>query len=367
MIRSRGRARRDQAFPASGSARCAARPAVGRWGCVLLFAVAAAFFATADAVASPRYPATAGQETAVLGGTNYIDAHRLMVRFGLDEEWLKPSRRAKFSSAWTTVELETDSREILFNGLRVFLGDGVMLHHGHLWISRVDAEKIIGPLLKPALHADTARRPQVIVIDAGHGGTDTGTRNTKLKLDEKDHALDLAKQLGGILSREGYRVLYTREDDRFIPLEDRAAFSNRAKADLFVSVHFNAAVPEVHGIETYILTPQYQRSTGQAKRGDGDGEVLPGHRADPWNAVLGYQIHRQLVRELEPVDRGLKRARFLVLREVECPAVLVEAGYLSNEAEARKIATPAYRSRIAQAIAHGIATYASQVATARKG
>src|SRR5690606_39654002 len=68
------------------------------------------------------------------------------------------------------------------------------------------------------------------------------SRNTKLKLDEKDHALDLAKQLGGILSREGYRVLYTREDDRFIPLEDRAAFSNRAKADLFVSVHFNAEI-----------------------------------------------------------------------------------------------------------------------------
>lgn len=362
MARSRGNAAPRAGLPAIAKP---SPPGSSRWRHCGRALIAIGVVALAPLASGATFPATDGQPTVVLSGSNYVDAHAFAARYGLEVTWIQPARRVRLGSAWTTIELEADRGEISYNGLRVFLGDGVLLHRGRLWVSRLDAEKLLGPLLRPALHAATARAPRTIVIDPGHGGTDTGTRHAGLKLDEKKYALDVAQRLGAILEREGYRVVLTRQDDRFVPLADRAGISNRAKADVFISIHFNSAVPAVRGIETYVLTPQHQRSTGQAKRSDGDREPLPGHRSDPWNAVLGFQIHRQLVDRLEAVDRGLKRARYVVLREVECPAVLVEAGYLSNDAEARKIATPAYRSAVAEAIAHGLATYASQVAAAQ--
>jgi N-acetylmuramoyl-L-alanine amidase len=318
--------------------------------------------------APERFPATAGLGTFVIGGAHYVDAHAFLARSGLERSWMVPGRKARFASRMVTVELEADTRETTFNGLRLLLGDPTVLHRNGLWISRLDAEKLLGPLLRPELYGPTGRLPKLIVIDAGHGGKDTGTRNERLGLDEKALALDVARRLAALLEKEGYRVLMTRTDDTFIPLGERAEFANRAKADLFISIHFNSVhgSPAVRGAETFILTPQYQRSTSAQKSDEGDRVEQAGNVADPWNAVLGFQIQRQLLNRLGTVDRGLRRARFAVLRLVECPAVLVEAGYLSNDEEARKIATPEYRSAIAEAIATGIAGYSAQVAAAKK-
>jgi N-acetylmuramoyl-L-alanine amidase len=326
-------------------------------------------FGAPAVAADERFPVTSGQPTAVLFGAHYIDATVLFTRHGLERTWLVPARRARFANAWSKLELEADKREFTFNGLRLFLGDAVLLHRNTLWLSRLDAEKLIGPLLKPSLFAASARAPRVIVIDAGHGGQDTGTRNAKLALDEKGFTLDVAKRLAALLEREGYQIVMTRSDDRFVPLAERAEVANRAKADLFVSIHFNSVEksPEVRGSETYILTPRYQRSTADNKSADTDRVEQPGNAADAWNAVLGFHIQRQVLQRLNSFDRGLKRARFVVLRLVECPAVLVEAGYLSNEAEAKAIASPEYRAGIAEAIANGIAAYHVQVATVKKG
>ena len=95
----------------------------------------------------------------------------------------------------------------------------------------------------------------------------------------------------------------------------------------------------------------------------------PANEHDHWNAVLGYQIHRAMINGLKSADRGLKRFRYSVLRSVDCPAVLVEAAFLSNDAEGRKVSTPAYRQRIAESIARGIKQYAAirQPAKPKKG
>ncbi len=309
--------------------------------------------------------ATSGISTAVLSGAHYVEAATFLGRYGLTYQRLTPTR-ARFSSAWTKIELEADKREMTLNGIRVFLGDPVVAHRKTLWVSRLDAEKLFGPLLKADEYAGTARRPRIIVVDAGHGGQDTGTRNAALKLDEKSFTLDVARRLAGILESQGYKVVMTRTDDRYIGLKERAEIANRANADLFVSVHFNSVEksPQVRGSETYILTPRFQRSTSETKSSDDDRQLQPGNVGDPWNAVLGLQVQRHLLDQLETFDRGLKRARFAVLRLVECPAVLVEAGYLSNEQEARKIATAEYRAAIAEAVANGIAAYDVQVTTA---
>jgi N-acetylmuramoyl-L-alanine amidase len=197
------------------------------------------------------------------------------------------------------------------------------------------------------------------VIDAGHGGNDSGTRNQARKLNEKTFTLDVAKRLQTLLAGGPWQVRMTRTDDRFIELSDRAEFANNAKADLFISIHFNAvaAGSDVRGTETYVLTPQFQRSTSSAKSGPEDKVAYPGNRHDARNAVLGYHMHRQLLAKLKSEDRGYKRARFAVLRLVDCPGVLVEAGYLSNDAEAAKIANAGYRGDIAEALFAAIQAY----------
>src|SRR5690606_11814780 len=111
----------------------------------------------------------------------------------------------------------------------------------------------------------------------------------KLGLEEKRITLDVTLRVKKMLEAQGYRIVLTRSDDRFVELADRAQIANRASADLFVSIHFNAfPQPNINGTETYIVTRRGQRSTSTVKREASDNDVLPGNAMDPWNAVLGY-------------------------------------------------------------------------------
>lgn len=313
-----------------------------------------------------RNPTTSTPATLKLNGVAYIDAKVFFARYGLKPEWLAPNTRLAFANRWTRIEIEYDKREALLNGLRVYLGDPVTARPGTLYLAQIDAEGLFAPILRP--NALKITRPlRTIVIDAGHGGKDTGTQNKQFKYDEKNFALAVANQLQKQLSGSGWRVLMTRSDDRFIDLGARSEMAAKAGADLFLSIHFNAAgAATVNGTETYILTPRYQRSTSSERLGSTDAIAQPGNDHDAWNTVLGYHIHRQLLSRLGSADRGLKRARFAVLRQAPCPAVLIEAGYLSNAIEARKIATTAYRQSIAEAVAAGVRYYAAALDTAAK-
>lgn len=301
-----------------------------------------------------------------IGGITYIDAGAFFARYGLKAKWVEPHQRQLFYSHWTRIEIAFDQREITYNGMRVFMGEPTIMRNRTLYIPQIDAEHLLAPILRPA--GLVAPRPlRTIVIDAGHGGKDSGTHNASLKLDEKTFTLDVASRLAAILGQGSWRVVMTRTDDRFVELADRAARATAAGADLFISIHFNAVggVPTVKGTETYILTPRHQRSTSSDRHHASDHDEQPGNAYDQWNAVLGYNIHRQLLGKLGTQDRGLKRARFAVLRLSTCPAVLVEAGYLSNADEARRIADARYRSDIAEAVANGVKAYADALATAK--
>ena len=172
--------------------------------------------------------------------------------------------------------------------------------------------------------------------------------------------LDVALRLERLLRARGYRVVQTRQKDRFVEFDDRTQLIRKTGADLFISIHFNAfRDAAVGGTETYVMTPRYQRSSPQAEQSRSMmTTTYQGNRYDDWNILLGYHLHRELVNELELADRGLKRFRYRVLRNATCPAVLVEAAFLSNLQEGRKVSTAAYRQRIAQAIADGVSAYA---------
>ncbi len=307
-----------------------------------------------------------------ISGVAYDDLLDFGRRFGLAVTWTKPGRELRLHSQWTKLEFTSGSREIGWNGLRIFLGEPARPRQGGLWLATSDLAATLTPLLKP----DAVPPPgelKLIALDAGHGGADPGAENRKLKLREKDLTLDLARRLKPLLEERGYRVLMVRDRDmRFsnspsVDLPKRAEVANQAGADLYLSLHFNALPGDsrVHGIETYAFTPSGQRSTASSLHRSSDKTARPVNRHDHWNMVLAAAVHTRMVDELAAADRGLKRARWAMLRELDCPGILVEAGFVSNEAEGRKIGTPGYRQRIARAIARGVDDYANRLRPAR--
>ena len=327
-----------------------------------LWVMVALFFA-GIAVSRVRAGAT-GWRPVRIYQVDYVSADEMAAHYGLKLTWLEKKKRLRLENGSTKIELEVNDREISWNGLRVFLSETIAPYQDSLCLSLDDVRSTVEPLMRP-LAPGLRSRPHLIAIDAGHGGNDSGTRNQRLNLQEKTFTLDVALRLKSALEKLGYRTLLTRTSDRYVPLEERPAAANRARADLFISIHFNSLENDgaVRGIETYSLTPAGQRSTVAESHRAADEKAQPGNRTDPWNILLAATIQRRLVDDLNAVDRGVKRARFVVLRTTQCPAVLVEGGFLSNSAEARKLATPAYREQIARAIAGGVRHYVAGVET----
>lgn len=265
-----------------------------------------------------------------------------------------------FGNAWRTLDLKHDSREIWLDGRRIFLGQGVVAIAGRLWINSIDVEATLRPLLDPRHYQAVLRPVGTIWIDAGHGGRDRGTHNDPLALSEKHLALDVALRLGAILESQGFEIRQTRTEDIYVDIAERGEMSRAA--DLLVSIHFNAAGnTQARGTEVYALTPAGQASTGGSPGSDDEFPVEMGNATDPWNVLLGFQVQHAMLEKLGTVDRGLKRARFAVLRLTDVPAVLIEAGFLSNDEEAQEIASVDRRREIAESIANGIVTYVNLV------
>ena len=171
-------------------------------------------------------------------------------------------------------------------------------------------------------------------------------------------------------------MVLTRRDDRQLApkkeadLQQRAIIANSAGADLFVSIHFNSLFPNtrVGGTEVYVFTRPGQRSDtswGIGQADDTESDSSPVNRHDAWTSVLAHALHRETIAGLKTADRGHKTKHMAVLRGLTCPGVLVESLFLSNEAEARRAATPAYRQQIAAAMAAGIRSYAATLESVR--
>jgi N-acetylmuramoyl-L-alanine amidase len=156
-------------------------------------------------------------------------------------------------------------------------------------------------------------------------------------------------------------VVFTRATDKFVELAERPALAQSRGADLFVSLHFNGAANSgAQGIEVFSLTPAGAASTNA--RGEGaNSPGSAGNRNNSQNLLLAYHLQRALLLQLKAPDRGVRRARFEVLRGATMPAVLVEAGFLSHPEEGKKIQSSEYRQQMARAIVAGIENYKKSV------
>ncbi len=324
---------------------------------------------------TPTRPAQLWPITRIRG-VDCVSVRDIAKRYGLKAAWTKPGAVLTLSDAQgVRFTFERDERDFHLDAARIFLGEPALLNGDDLWLPKLDVIKTVAPLFAPADHAAfLPAAPKLIVLDPGHGGTDPGKQNPRLKIDEKDMTLDVALRLRKLLELRGYRVVLTRSTDtRFsnspnVDLPLRAEVANKAAADLFLSIHFNAVDRDpmrVSGVETYVLPPQGQASTQPELDRSMIATQYPGNKQDNANALLGYSLHRRMITDLKSSDRGYKRYRLAVLRTLNCPGALVECAYLSNDAEAKRVATPEFRQQIAEALAEGISSYTATLAALR--
>ena len=225
-----------------------------------------------------------------------------------------------------------------------------------------------------------------VVIDAGHGGKDPGTHGVLSQ--EKDVALDIALELGAIINKylPDVEVIYTRKDNTFVELEERAAIANRAGADVFISVHCNAVGnPEVHGTETYIMGTHVTKQNLAVAQRENSVILMEENYEQKYEGFdpnspesyimfslmqnahlenslrLAGNVENQFSQRVGRHSRGVKQAGFMVLWQTTMPSILVEVGYLTNQKEERFLNDALGKTYMASGIFRAFRDYKQEI------
>src|SRR3954469_24915041 len=316
-------------------------------------------FATPAAKPSPA-PNNDWQVIKV-GPRDYLSIDNVAKFYGLIGNVDSTGKSVVLNNGRNQLQVTLDSREAIVNGIRNWLCFPVIAHDNKFLVSRIDLAKTIEPQLRPHM-IQRSGRIQTIVLDPGHGGYDKGAAST-FGL-EKNFALDVARQLRPLLQAKGFKVVMTRETDVFIPLEVRARIANQTKDSIFVSIHFNATNTNPHatGFEIFSLTPRGAPSTNDESLALHFVNTQAGTPVESQSFELSAVVYHSMCGHfLQEFDRGIKRARFAVLRRAQVPAILVEGGFLSETGDAKRIADPEWRKQLADSICIGVEGYRALV------
>lgn len=285
----------------------------------------------------------------VLNNLRYVYLKDVAAYYGMT--YYANDKDCRLVSKSYKMEFVADKKKAEFNGIGVNCLNPVVKSGADILISEQDLLLLIEPVLN--YKALTTHKMRLIMLDPGHGDQDKGGSGRIYQ--EKDLVLQIALRLRDKLSDKGYLVAMTRNKDIFIPLEQRAAMCESQRADLFVAIHANkAANPEITGVETFCMTPSGASSTYDSKP---SYRKEKGNTLDRNNFRLAFEVHKAILAKTGAFDRGVKHARFLVLRNVSCPAILIETGFLSNAVEERALGRQSYQDSLATAIAEGVLNY----------
>ena len=322
---------------------------VKRWS-ILAFVSASLALPSSIAIAAVEW------QVIKVNGRDYLSVDNISKFYGLPAEVVPSGAKIQTDTANHPLEFVSGSREAIINGARSWLCFPVIEQDGKSLVSRTDLAKTIEPLVRPHRVPDVGT-VQTVVLDPGHGGHDKGQVSRYGA--EKDFALDVARKLRPILQAKGLRVIMTREGDYFVPLEVRAKIANSARNSIFVSIHFNATNddPNATGFEIFSFTPRGAPSTSDGPVTTNSVNMQPGSSADAQSMALSACIYHSLLGHLPEYDRGIKRARFAVLRLTKVPAVLIEGGFLTERGESKLISNKDWRAKLAGAIGIGIENY----------
>ena len=308
-------------------------------------------------LAPTEAPAAPEWKVVKVGKWDYLTIENIAQFYGLGGELTPSDKSIRVGNSVNQLEVTLDSREAIVNGVRNWFCFPVIANHdGKFLVSRIDLAKTIEPQFRPHMIKNLGRI-KTIVLDPGHGGTEKGAASTYGL--EKDFCLDVALKLRPMLQAKGFNVIMTREKDALVPLHDRARIANATRDSIFVSIHFNAVDwnRDASGFEIYSLTPRGAPSTN-------DNHLLPhyanmqaGSPVDAASLMLSTSVYHAMLGHMPEFDRGIKRARFAVLRLTSIPAILVEGGFLTEREESKLIAKSEWRAKLAESIATGIESY----------
>jgi N-acetylmuramoyl-L-alanine amidase len=312
-------------------------------------------FMSVSIVSHPAFGADEWQPIKV-NGHDYLTVENIAKFYGLPAEVTAPGGKIQIETVKHPLEFVRGSREVVINGARSWLCFPLIEQNGKFLVSRTDVAKTIEPLVRPQ-RVQNVGKVQTVVLDPGHGGHDKGA--VSRYGNEKDFALDVARKLRPLLQAKGLRVVMTREGDYFVPLDVRAQIANAARNSIFVSIHFNATNddPNATGFEIFSFTPRGAPSTSDNAVAPSSLSMQAGTLVDSQSLALSTCIYHSLLGHIPEFDRGIKRARFAVLRQTKVPAVLIEGGFLTERGESRLIANKDWRTKLAGAISVGIENY----------
>jgi N-acetylmuramoyl-L-alanine amidase len=312
-------------------------------------------FMSVSIVSHPAFAADEWHPIKV-NGHDYLTVENIAKFYGLPAEVTAPGGKIQIETVKNPLEFVRGSREVVINGARSWLCFPLIEQNGKFLVSRTDVAKTIEPLVRPQ-RVQNVGKVQTVVLDPGHGGHDKGA--VSRYGNEKDFALDVARKLRPFLQAKGLRVVMTREGDYFVPLDVRAQIANAARNSIFVSIHFNATNddPNATGFEIFSFTPRGAPSTSDNAVAPSSLSMQAGTLVDSQSLALSACIYHSLLGHIPEFDRGIKRARFAVLRQTKVPAVLIEGGFLTERGESRLIANKDWRTKLAGAISVGIENY----------
>jgi len=342
------------------------------------------FFACGCATVPKKETASLLNQAAFsINGTGFVPASEIIQNYNADYAWDSVVRKLEIEKKGARAVFCIGADSALINGKLHKVATAVRMYSGKVVIpvafipyieQAFGGKRIFAPEgIKYTMH--------IIVIDAGHGGKDPGTAST-LGIKEKNITLNVTKQLKAYLQEEGINVVLTRDSDRFVSLWKRSEIANEKNADFFISIHVNAARHKyVNGIEVFYLSDavdDFARQTAASENAALQYEDSSFCAFSPKTAVaatlwdmlctenraesteMAEFISKGICNTLGTKSRGVKAAKFYVLKGAQMPAVLVEVGFLSNKEEAGKLKDKGYQQQLAKAIADGILLYKHQ-------
>jgi len=309
---------------------------------------------------------TTPAHSATINGQYYVPLADWAFANGLKTFWLRRGEEIAATNHAARLVFDKNSNTAEINGVNVALSFPVAVDKGAPLIAQFDLDNTVRPLLFPARYIAPGKIT-TICLDPGHGGKDTGNQVSGFFWhSEKTYTLLLALELRDQLMKAGFKVILTRNKDTYVELPARPAIANKAGADLFVSLHFNAtqnSKNEVAGPETYCITPVGAASSNAQGEG-ADHAATTANRVEKKSLLFAYQIQKAIVQNLGVNDRSVRRARFAVLRDAQMPAILIEGGYMTNPMEGKRIYDAVWRRQMAAAIVKGILAYQKLTAPA---
>ena len=306
------------------------------------------------------FSADSGQaawKTTKIGELSYVSLGEFAAAFQMEEAKKRSDpREVAFAGQSHQLVVKTGTREALVDGVRHWLSFPVVSNGGRPYVSLVDINSTLGPAMSPA-SVRQLQKVKTVVFDPGHGGHDKGGRSSYGF--EKDYTLDVVNRARKILEGKRIKCVQSRLSDFFVELAERPEMTKNYKDPIFVSVHFNSAGwrPSATGMEIYAIPPRGCPTTGKAPDPILDRRASNGDAMEPASFVLANTIYHTMLGKTGSFDRGVKRARYAVLRHSDVPSVLIECGFLTNSVEAKKIHSSQWRQELAQSIADGIIAY----------